>query len=64
MNTVPFVNQAQLSNQAHMCLYGGLGVSACVHARTRVCVNPRALACWQRKWNVTRHVCAHMSVRG
>lgn len=35
MNTVPFVNQPQLSNQAHMCLY--VSFSVCVRARVREC---------------------------
>lgn len=34
MNTVPFVNRLQLSNQAHMCLYVRLSVCVCVCERT------------------------------
>lgn len=59
MNTVPFVNQPRLCNQVHMCLY----VCVCAHAHVRECVR-RALACWQRKQNVTRYVCVHMFVGG
>lgn len=58
MNTMPFVNQPQLSNQAHMCLYVSLSVCVCAHMYMFVCAKPRVLACWQRKWNVTRYVCA------
>lgn len=41
MNTVPFVNQPQPSNQAHMCLYVSLRVCVRTHVHVCVCVHAK-----------------------